>query len=384
MGNLGTLPLFNTGEELTGIETIHVNVKNAPYDIYVGGGMLSKINYLWKKLKLSSQVLIVSDPVVFELYGKKLIDNFSFLGIEPFVHCVAQGEASKNPEEIFKIYDILVANKYSRDCVIVAFGGGVIGDLTGFAAATYMRGVNLIQIPTTLLAQVDSSIGGKTAINHKYGKNLIGSFYQPKAVIIDVDVLATLPERELRTGLAEVIKYGVIEDQSFFDYLSRNKDKLGVYQPENKTIWIKIILTSCKAKAKIVTIDEREQGLRAILNYGHTIGHAIETITDYKKYNHGEAVAIGMVGAAIIAKNRGLVDPDVVMRISNLAKYLGLPVEVKGYDASEIINILKLDKKVKEGKVHFILPKRIGLVEDFADITNNEIMKALKELEGTK
>lgn len=382
MNNLDMLPLFG-GQDFEGVEKITVNTKPNAYDIMVSDGIINRVDQLWRAMNLSSQVLVVTDPVVFDLYGKTLLSNFNYQGIEPVVHLVPQGESSKSMNELSRIYDVLVEHKFSRDSVIVALGGGVIGDLSGYAAASYMRGINLVQVPTTLLAQVDSSIGGKTAINHEKGKNLIGAFYQPRAVLIDVGVLSTLPQRELITGMAEVVKYGVIDDRVFFEMLEVNADNLLIYTPEYTKIWVNIITTSCRIKAKVVTLDERENGLRAILNFGHTIAHAIESITAYTRYNHGEAVAIGMVGAAIIARNRGLIDTDVQNRITRLLTRLGLPVSFSANDA-EVLDLLRLDKKAKSGRIRFVLPQRLGNVEIYSDISDQEILTALSELKEVK
>lgn len=376
---MDVLPLFDPGDDFSNVKTVPVNLKENSYKIVIGQKLLSKVNILWKKFDLSSQVLIVSNQEIFDLYGKQIKQSFDQIDVTPIIHIVPQGESAKNYQELNKIYDILVENKFARDSVIVAFGGGVIGDLTGYAAATYMRGVNFIQIPTTLLAQVDSSVGGKTAINHAKGKNLIGAFYQPKAVLIDTDVLATLPAREVRTGLAEVVKYGVIDDADFFDYLEKHCKELGEYNSSNAKIWEHIVVASCKSKAKVVSIDEKESGLRAILNYGHTAGHAFEALTNYITYNHGEAVAIGMVVAALISKNRGLVGADMVGRITSLLVALGLPTTYGDLDINDILDRIKLDKKVKAGRIRFVIPKKMGHVDVVSDITAEEMTRALEE-----
>lgn len=380
MNQLDSLPLFSGNTDLTDIARVHVHVKPHSYEILVAAGILSKVDQVWQSLKLSGQVLIVSDQVVFDLYGNILLANFNYLGINPVVHLVPQGETTKCNDQLNLIYDVLAEHRFSRDSNIIALGGGVVGDLAGYAAATYMRGINLIQIPTTLLAQVDSSIGGKTGINHRLGKNLIGAFYQPRVVLIDVDVLGSLPSRELKTGMAEVIKYGIIDDFKFFMFLESHRDKLGTFSHEDTALWRDIILNSCRVKAKVVSLDEREQGLRAILNFGHTLAHGIETMTNYITFNHGEAVSVGMVGAALLSLNRGLIDHQYASRIIELLKHIGLPIGFETPDISEMLDLLLLDKKAKSGRLRFVLPTKVGLVEIFSDISDNEIKHVLEEL----
>ena len=285
------------------------------------------------------------------------------------------GEEQKTLETALTLYDACFDHKLDRNSLIVALGGGVVGDIGGFAAATFMRGIPFIQIPTSLLAQVDSSIGGKVAVNHPKGKNMIGSFYQPKAVFIDTETLSTLPAPELVAGLVEVIKYGVIKDAELFEYIE--KSLYDILQLNHNAL-LKVIATSCQIKANIVEEDEKEKHLRAILNYGHTIGHAIETVTNYKKYRHGEAVAIGMLYAARIAIDMGLTDNTVFERQISLIKRLGLPIHT-GLNPEEIIKTLYVDKKVISGRLRFILPTKIGEVIISDQVTEEILYRILSK-----
>lgn len=362
---------------------IKVDLKERSYDIMVGADILSDLGEIIKKEDYGKDIFIITDPLVNDLYGDKLRSGLK--GLKNHTLEVPRGERYKNLKIASKLYDDLVKYSAHRDSLIITLGGGVIGDLAGFVAATYMRGINYIQVPTTLLAQVDASIGGKTGVNHPKGKNLIGSFYQPKLVYIDVQTLTTLPARELRTGLAEVVKYGVIEDADFFKFLEENSRHLNTKAFESPDtlraalkVWHIIVAESAKIKAKVVEKDETEAGLRMILNYGHTVGHAIETLTKYKAYNHGEAVAIGMVAAAKIANGMRMFNQESVERITNLLEKLGLPTEVAGLPAKKVIKALKIDKKVRAGKDRFVLPEKIGKVV----IRDNVSLKTIKNVLG--
>ena len=275
---------------------------------------------------------------------------------------IPDGEQYKNLDWANSIYTALLINSFDRKSALVALGGGVIGDLTGFAAATFMRGVPFIQVPTTLLAMVDSSVGGKTGVNHPMGKNMIGAFYQPKKVLMDLEVLRTLPKEELLSGMAEVIKYGVIRDSSFFEYLDTNREKILSLDPDALGY---IISRSCEIKAEVVSADEREGGLRAILNFGHTVGHAIETAENYTM-RHGYAVAIGMVYASRLAHKTGLCDQSVPDRVETLIQSYGLPTDLSALSrkpsSAELMATMQIDKKAEGGKVKFVLPKKIGEV----------------------
>ena len=366
---------------------IRVNLGENSYNINVGTGILEELGSTLKKLDNFEKIVVITDPLVNELWGGILRSSLKSEGYNPEVIEIPRGEKYKNLQMAFKIYDKLLNLEAHRDSCIVAFGGGVIGDLAGFVAATYMRGTYLVHIPTTLLAQVDSSIGGKTSVNHPKGKNLIGVFYQPMFVHADVETLTTLPQKELRTGLAEVIKYGVIEDEDFFKFLEANSHQLNTKAFEDNDtlkaalkVWQTIVTESCKIKARIVEQDEKEKGIRMILNYGHTIGHAIETVTKYDVYNHGEAVAIGMVATAMISREMGMIEDVQLNRIKGLLEKLKLPTSVDGLSAQKIVNVLKVDKKIREGKIKFVLPKKIGKVEVRDDVPMPVVKRVLKEI----
>jgi 3-dehydroquinate synthase len=364
---------------------IKVDLKERSYDISIGTDILEDLGKLVEGEGWGREVFIITDPLVNDLYGNNLRKGMK--SIKPKLIEIPRGERYKTLKIASIIFDELVKASAPRDSLIIAFGGGVIGDIAGFAAATYMRGINYIQVPTTLLAQVDAAIGGKTGVNHPKGKNLIGAFYQPKQVFIDIQTLTTLPAREIRTGLAEVVKYGVIEDVAFFKFIEENAHHLNTKAFEEPDtlraalkVWQIIVTESAKIKAKVVGKDEREKNHRMILNFGHTIGHAIETLTKYKTYNHGEAVAIGMVAAAKIAKRSRMISQDSVNRIIDLLKKLGLPTCINGLVAEKIIKALKIDKKVRGGKVLFVLPDKIGNVIVKDNVSVPVIRKVLKEM----
>lgn len=364
---------------------IKVDLKDRSYDIIVGAGIMPELGKLIKEKDWAKNIFIITDPLVNDLYGDKL--RASLKGFEHHTFEVPRGERNKNLRAASKLIDELVRHNAHRDSCIIAFGGGVVGDIAGFVAATYMRGINLIQVPTTLLAQVDAAIGGKTGVNHPKGKNLIGSFYQPELVFIDIETLATLPSRELRTGLAEVVKYGIIIDADFFKFVEENSHHLNTKAFESEDtcraslkVWQIIVTESAKIKAKVVEKDEREAGLRMILNYGHTIGHAIETLTKYKTYNHGEAVAIGMVAAARIAQRIKIFPEESVERIISLLEKLGLPTETEGITKKRVGRALMIDKKVRKEKVNFVLPEKIGKVVIRDNVSMKVVEQACKDI----
>ncbi|MFH1387603.1 MAG: 3-dehydroquinate synthase [bacterium] len=363
---------------------IKVDLKDRSYEIVIGTGILADLGKMIPSHKTNRKVIIITDPLVNDLYGaevrKTLTGRVSTIELP-------RGERYKDLRAAAKLYDELVKLDAHRDSLIIALGGGVIGDLAGFVAATYMRGIDYVNVPTTLLAQVDASIGGKTGVNHPKCKNLIGCFYQPKLVYIDVKTLSTLPARELRTGLAEVVKYGVIKDAEFFRFLEANAHHLNTKAFEEEDtkraalkLWQSIVTESAQIKADVVGKDERESGYRMILNYGHTLGHAIESLTRYQSYNHGEAVAVGMVGAAMVAEKLGLLDQVLVERIRTLPQKLALPVEIKGLSAKNIIAAMGLDKKVSSDKINFVLPEKIGKVVIRDDVSPDIIKQVLTGL----
>jgi 3-dehydroquinate synthase len=341
---------------------IPVTLPQNSYHIHIAPGSLSQLGNTVPKLNLGNKILLVSNPEIFNYYGDITISSLKNAGFQVFSHLIPAGETYKTLDSITKIYDTAISHHLERSSTMIALGGGVIGDMTGFAAATWLRGINLIQIPTSLLAMVDAAIGGKTGVNHPQGKNLIGAFYQPKLVFIDSTVLKTLPEREFRAGMAEVIKYGVIWDADLFTQLE-SAERLDRLEFIPDTLLNTILTRSCQAKAEVVSQDEKEAGLRAILNYGHTIGHALESITNYATFVHGEAVALGMVEAGKIAVALNLWSQEEAKRQDDLIRKIGLPTAIPAnLDREKIIDLLKSDKKVKDGKVRFILPHGIGKV----------------------
>lgn len=313
-------------------------------------------------LKLGQKVLVVSNGEIFEQYGDRLLASLDNAGFEVCHHLIPAGEQHKHLGSIQAIYDIALAHRLERSSTFVALGGGVVGDMTGFAAATWLRGVNFVQVPTSLLAMVDAAIGGKTGVNHPEGKNLIGAFYQPRLVLIDPAVLKTLPLREFRAGMAEVIKYGVIWSKALFEALeaSANLDRLDHL---DDGLLAQILQESCQAKAAVVSQDEKEAGLRAILNYGHTIGHGVESLMEYRGVNHGEAVAIGMVAAGALGVALDHWSAEEQARQLALIEKAGLPTRLPpGLGIESLIAALQKDKKVQAKRVRFVLPTAIGRV----------------------
>lgn len=341
---------------------IRVDLGSQSYDIVIASGSLDQLGTQVAALNLGKKVLVVSNQMVFRHYGEKAIASLQQAGFTVANTILPVGEQYKTLTAVQKIYNTALENRLERSSTIIALGGGVVGDIAGFAAATWLRGINFVQVPTSLLAMVDASIGGKTGVNHPQGKNLIGAFHQPKLVLIDPEVLKTLPPRELRAGMAEVIKYGVIWDGELFTQLEDSK-RLDQMRYISADLLPEILTKSCQSKADVVSKDERESGLRAILNYGHTIGHAVESLTGYKLVNHGEGVAIGMVAASKLALELGLWDSDSDRRQLALIEKAGLPVKLPSeLDIEAILDTLQTDKKVKDGKVRFILPTQIGTV----------------------
>ncbi len=337
------------------MRTLHVELKEKSYPIYIGSGLLKKTELLQKHV-LSKQVLIVTNTTVEKLYLQQLKQSLEGYQLECVV--LPDGEQYKNLEYLNSILTALLEHKFSRNCTVIALGGGVVGDMGGFAAACYQRGVPFIQIPTTLLAQVDSSVGGKTAVNHALGKNMIGAFYQPKCVISDTTVLETLDFRQLKAGIAEIIKYGLIRDIALFEWLENNIELL--LKQDNEALSY-IIERSCINKAEIVTKDEFESGLRATLNFGHTFGHAIETGMGYGEYLHGEAVAIGMCIASELSHQSAYINSDEVDRVISLIKRAELPIQIPGdMTFRKFVDLMSVDKKNVDGQMRFILLKKLG------------------------
>ena len=358
---------------------ITVNLPQDSYKIVIAPGSLSQLGKQMQQLNLGKKVLVISNPEIFNYYGDICTQSLESAGFETHTHLIPAGEEHKHLQSIQKVYDTALVNHLERSSTLVALGGGVIGDMTGFSAATWLRGVNFVQVPTSLLAIVDASVGGKTGVNHPQGKNLIGAFYQPKLVAIDPNLLKTLPPREFRAGMAEVIKYGVIWDEDLFSKLEHHP-QLNTIDNVGSEFLETIVTRSCQAKAEVVSQDEKESGLRAILNYGHTIGHAVESLTDYKQFVHGEAVAIGMVAAGKIAVEMGLWTAEEARRQDALIAKTGLPTEIPANVAiADILTAIQSDKKVKAGKVRFILPTAIGKVIITDKVTPEIIKQALNQ-----
>ncbi|HNZ56980.1 MAG TPA: 3-dehydroquinate synthase [Methylophilaceae bacterium] len=338
------------------MQTLNVELASRSYPIYIGRHLLSRAELILPHLK-RKQVAIVTNTTVAPLYLDKLSKTLAEAGVKVTPIILPDGEAYKNSETLNKIYDALLENHCERSTTLIALGGGVIGDLTGYAAATFLRGVPFIQIPTTLLSQVDSSVGGKTGINHPLGKNMIGAFYQPQAVLADIDTLQTLPPREFSAGVAEVVKYGLIRDADFFDWLETNVEKLMAL---DEAVLSYAIYRSCQNKAEVVARDEHENGERALLNLGHTFGHAIENAMGYGVWLHGEAVAAGTMMAADLSRRMGWLSHQEVERIRALLTKAKLPLDAPQLGVEKYLALMQLDKKVADGKIRLILQQGIG------------------------
>jgi 3-dehydroquinate synthase len=336
------------------VQTLQVDVGHSRYPITIGSGLLGDRARL-DDLVPGRDLMVVTNTTVGRLYLQRLRAG---LGERNVSECILpDGEQHKTLQTAAAVFDELIRKKLNRDGIVLALGGGVVGDIAGFAAACYQRGIGYVQLPTTLLAQVDSSVGGKTGVNHSGGKNLIGAFHQPLAVVADTDTLSTLPDRELSAGLAEVIKYGCIADPQFLDWLESNMERLIARDVAALTY---AISRSCEIKASVVVEDEREQGRRAILNFGHTFGHAIEAATDYERYLHGEAVALGMVMATDFSRELGLIDAAAKERVEGLVQRAGLPTEAPKIGAARALELMRMDKKVLSGTVRLVLLERLG------------------------
>lgn len=337
------------------MKQLNVSLGERSYPIFIGPGLCSLAD-VFKPYVRHKQVMIVSNETVSPLYELQLREALQGFEVDSVI--LPDGEAYKNWETLNQIFDALLEKEHSRQTTIIALGGGVVGDMAGFAAASYQRGVDFIQVPTTLLSQVDSSVGGKTGINHPMGKNMIGAFYQPRAVVIDTQSLQTLPAREVSAGLAEVIKYGLIRDEVFFTWLEEHIEALVALDPATLE---QAIETSCACKADVVAADEREGGVRAILNLGHTFGHAIEAFCGYGNWLHGEAVGAGMMMAAQLSRLEGALSDQDVARIEVLLKRAGLPVCGPGeMKSDDYLRLMRLDKKVLDGEIRLVLLNRIG------------------------
>jgi 3-dehydroquinate synthase len=338
------------------MQTLKVDLANRSYPIHIGRNLIANADLILPHLK-RKHVAIVTNTTVAPLYLEKLSQTLQDAGVSVIPIILPDGEAYKNTETLNKIYDALLQNRCERSTTLIALGGGVIGDLTGYAAATYLRGVPFIQIPTTLLSQVDSSVGGKTGINHPLGKNMIGAFYQPQLVLADIDTLKTLPAREFSAGMAEVIKYGLIRDAEFFDWLEAHIEPLMAL---DEGAISEAIYRSCQNKADVVARDEHETGERALLNLGHTFGHAIENAMGYGVWLHGEAVAAGTMMAADLSQRMGWLTADEVARIHALLTKARLPLDAPKLGADKYLELMQMDKKVADGKIRLVLQQGIG------------------------
>ena len=355
------------------MKKVRVRLGSNSYHIHIGPGLLMQIGPMLKEIGFSDKLVIITDPTVKSLYGNTLKQDLTGSGFTALILEVPEGEEQKSLETAGKLYHELTNIYAERTTPILALGGGVIGDLTGFVAATYLRGVPLIQIPTTLLAQLDSSIGGKVAVNHGLLKNKIGAFYQPRLVISDITTLKTLPTGELSDGLAEVIKHAVIRDEELFTYLEENIDQ--IKSLDDRALET-IVFRSAKIKAEVVAKDERDYGLRNILNYGHTVGHAIESVSDFE-VRHGEAVAIGMLAEARISNRLGKLDKTELIRLERVIASAGLPTELPSLQLEKLVQAMRHDKKILQGKIRFVLPKSIGTVFITAEVSQSILEEAL-------
>ena len=356
---------------------VTINLGDRSYPIYIAPGSLANIGGILQKKQLASKILVISDDHVGSLYGGQVLSSLRDAGFQAELFMIRPGESSKTLETAMSIYTKAIELGLDRKSSFVALGGGVVGDLTGFIAATYLRGVPFIQVPTSLLAQVDSSVGGKVAVDHPLGKNLIGAFYQPQVVVIDPELLQTLPEREYYAGLAEVIKYGAIADNEFFTYLEANHEAILARKPDALT---EIIRRSCQIKADVVQKDEKDTSLRMILNFGHTIAHALEAGFGFERYNHGEAVAIGMVGAALLSYHMGFCSKDVVIRVRDCVARFHLPAAIPAVADIDFLRYMKRDKKSLGGEVQWILLREIGQTEICGQVSDTMVRTVMEEL----
>lgn len=355
---------------------VQVDLGDRTYPILVGQKMLPDFGQLLKDQFPNHKFALITQPGIAQKWVRPIMEAWAPHGIEPLVFEMGDGEEAKNLQTVSNIYDFLIEHRFGRQTVIIALGGGVVGDVAGFAAASFLRGVELVQLPTSLLAMVDSSVGGKTGVNHRLGKNLIGAFKQPRLVGIELDFLATLPDEEFHSGLAEIIKYGVIADASLFEFLESHVDDIFDSRVESLA---HIITRSCEIKAMVVTEDEFENGVRAILNFGHTFGHAVETLTEYKKFRHGEAVAMGMISACRLGEQVQDFPQAATERLINLVKAMGLPVKLPEFSAEEYLHVMRHDKKVKSGRMRLVVPVSIGEVVVRDDVDEMSVVRAIAE-----
>ena len=360
---------------MTTLTTIPVELAERSYRIGIGRGWIEEIGSTLKELTPGHRFAIVTNPEIGALWAERIVQSMKSAGLDAAVLTIAEGEEAKTLETVSAIYDFLIEGRYGRQTTLIALGGGVVGDVAGFAAASFLRGVALVQIPTSLLAMVDSSIGGKTGVNHRLGKNLIGAFKQPVFVGIDLDFLSTLPEAELRSGLAEVVKYGMIADAGLFGFL---EDHVGDLTQAGSEAFSHLIARCCEIKAAVVAEDEEEHGRRAILNFGHTFAHAVENLTGYRKVRHGEAVAMGMVAACRLGSMIGPFPPEQTDRLQALLQSLGLATSLPRMEPERYLEAMRSDKKIRSGRLRFVTPVEIGRVEVRDDIGESIVIDALE------
>jgi 3-dehydroquinate synthase len=349
-----------------------VDTSSRRYGVTIGYGILDRLGPILDEAGVPTRRFVVSSPPIWRAHGARLAPAGL---VDPIL--VPDGERFKHLQTVARVYEGLIRAHADRATALITFGGGVIGDLAGFAAATYLRGIPLVHLPTTLLAQVDSAIGGKVGVNHALGKNLIGAFHQPHAVVVDPSVLVTLPRREFRTGLYEVVKYGMTSSPSLFDTVARSRAAIFAKDP---AMLSSVIEESCRIKAAVVAADERESGLRRVLNFGHTAGHALEALTKYRRFRHGEAVAYGMLVAGAIAVRRGALAESDRKALANLVASLGPLPPIADLDAAQMLEPMRHDKKVVAGRLHFVLPTAVGATTIVDDVTEAELVDALIEV----
>ncbi|MCS7237335.1 MAG: 3-dehydroquinate synthase [Thermoguttaceae bacterium] len=360
------------------VSEVFVHLGERSYRIWIGVDILRQLGSVVAGLGRVTLAVVIADANVVTPHAETACDSLREAGVAAELVVVPPGETTKSVETATTLWRELLRRRADRKTFVVAVGGGMVGDLAGFVAATYARGVPFFQVPTSLLAQVDSSVGGKVAVNLPEAKNMVGAFYQPRGVLIDVATLDTLPDREYRSGLAEVVKYGVILDEEFFAFLEKHCDALRI---RDQKVLPSVVQRCCRLKADVVEKDEREEtGLRAILNYGHTFGHAIESLTGYEEWLHGEAVAVGMICAAKLAERLGLAPPGLADRQQSLLGTLGLPTRLPRVDIPSLLRLMQHDKKAVHGKLRFILPRRIGQVEVVDNVSTDSVVQVLEEV----
>jgi len=358
------------------MEIVRVALDERSYDIVIGHGCLKDLGALYIERGLGKSAAIVTNPTVAALYLDEVKHSLEAVGVSVVVITVPDGEAYKTIETAGQIYGDLIAAGIDRKACIVTLGGGVVGDMAGFVAATYLRGIDFVQVPTTLEAQVDASVGGKTAVDHALGKNMIGAFHQPRMVLMDTATLKTLPEREVRAGLAEVVKHGLIRDLALVEFLEQHIEEAATLTlPAEQLNWL--VSQQCRIKAGVVSEDETEKGVREILNYGHTIGHALEVVTDYTYYKHGEAVVLGMLAAGKIALDKGMWSASEFDRQNVLLARLGICGGAENLAVEEILKKMSHDKKVRDGVIRFVLPESIGQIVACDDVTKDEMIQGI-------